>query len=165
MSETIIVPMASNLVTSFAVKIEGREVIRCAHCQLNQFATVSGHCRKCRKPLTLETPKAEPEEVVPDSAIGGLALDQAMRDVLWLFRKLRRLTQSQLAARMKTRGNYISKQENGCVRERYQGGITLKAFLRYCRALDIDPAIAVQIVELRAQTFARGGPHGSTRSW
>lgn len=46
-----------------------RVVVRCQHCHLSQFMTVSGSCRKCRKALAaVEAAKVE-EKKPPQAAV------------------------------------------------------------------------------------------------
>ncbi len=98
--------MATTLAT-----IESREVLRCERCQLVQFRTSGGNCRRCHKPL-------EPEEPVITSAPLQLAQAPAREelDVARAVRSIRHaksLSQRQLAARMDVPRTYISKIENG----------------------------------------------------
>jgi transcriptional regulator with XRE-family HTH domain len=91
--------------------LESREVLRCERCQLVQFRSHTGNCRRCHKAL-------EPEEL-PLPAIhlhtSAPAAPQEL-DVARAVRSLRHarsLSQRQLAARMSVPRTYISKIENG----------------------------------------------------
>ncbi len=102
--------MATTLVTTPAL-LESREVLRCERCQLVQFRTTNGHCRRCHKPLELEEPPlpALPLHLVTQAAPQELDVARAVRTL----RHARALSQRQLAARMSVPRTYISKIENG----------------------------------------------------
>jgi transcriptional regulator with XRE-family HTH domain len=114
--------------------VEQREVLRCDHCSLVQFRTVSSMCRKCHKPLDVEEPEpvALPAlSLVPQAAaseVGGLQVATAVRDL----RHVRNLSQRQLAGRMGVPRTYISKIENG------KAMPTLGSLERLARALQVD---------------------------
>ncbi len=113
--------------------VEQREVLRCDHCHLVQFRTSSSMCRKCRKPLDVEepTPAVPTLTLVPPPAAtedGGLQVAKAVRDL----RRVRNLSQRQLAGRMGVPRTYISKIENG------KAMPTLGSLERLARALQVD---------------------------
>lgn len=113
--------------------VEQREVLRCDHCQLVQFRTASNSCRKCKKPLdAVETKPAAPAlTLVPPPAPAeseGLQVSKAVRDL----RRVRNLSQRQLAIRMNVPRTYISKIENG------KAVPTLGSLERLARALQVD---------------------------
>lgn len=114
--------------------VEQREVLRCDHCSLVQFRTSSAMCRKCRKPLDVEVPEpiAVPAlALVPPgttSKDSGLQVATAVRDL----RRVRNLSQRQLAGRMGVPRTYISKIENG------KAMPTLGSLERLARALQVD---------------------------
>jgi transcriptional regulator with XRE-family HTH domain len=114
--------------------VEQREVLRCDHCSLVQFRTASALCRKCRKPLDVEVPEAVAAPalaLVPPAAPSGdsgLQVATAVRDL----RRVRNLSQRQLAGRMNVPRTYISKIENG------KAMPTLSSLERLARALQVD---------------------------
>lgn len=114
--------------------VEQREVLRCDHCSLVQFRTSSAMCRKCRKPLDVEEPEpiaAPALALVPPAAPrtdNGLQVATAVRDL----RRVRNLSQRQLAGRMNVPRTYISKIENG------KAMPTLSSLERLARALQVD---------------------------
>jgi transcriptional regulator with XRE-family HTH domain len=114
--------------------VEQREVLRCDHCSLVQFRTSSAMCRKCRKPLDVEVPEpvaAPALLLVPPAAPSGdsgLQVATAVRDL----RRVRNLSQRQLAGRMNVPRTYISKIENG------KAMPTLSSLERLARALQVD---------------------------
>jgi transcriptional regulator with XRE-family HTH domain len=126
-------PLHTTMATMMA-PVEQREVLRCDHCSLVQFRTVSSMCRKCHKPLDVEEPEpvALPAlSLVPPAApseIGGLQVATAVRDL----RRVRNLSQRQLAGRMNVPRTYISKIENG------KAMPTLGSLERLARALQVD---------------------------
>jgi len=108
-----------------------REVLRCDHCKLVQFRTANDICRKCKKSLLPELPKVQPIAVVsePDApAAEGIQVAAAVRDL----RRVRNLSQRQLATRMNVPRTYISKIENG------KAMPTLSSLDRLARALQVD---------------------------
>ncbi len=110
-----------------------REVVRCDHCKLVQFRTTMDCCRRCKKSLLPEPPKAQPAialvaEPAPGEKPEGLSVATAVRDL----RHVRNLSQRQLAARMGVPRTYISKIENG------KAMPTLSSLERLARALQVD---------------------------
>jgi transcriptional regulator with XRE-family HTH domain len=110
-----------------------REVVRCIHCTMVQFRTATDICRRCRKSLLPEPPKAKPAialvpEPVPTERTGTLQVSAAVRDL----RHVRNLSQRQLAGRMGVPRTYISKIENG------KAMPTLGSLDRLARALQVD---------------------------
>jgi transcriptional regulator with XRE-family HTH domain len=110
-----------------------REVLKCEHCKLVQFRTSADTCRRCKKSLLPELPKAQPAiSLVPPPAEtdteGTIQVATAVRDL----RRVRNLSQRQLAARMNVPRTYISKIENG------KAMPTLNSLDRLARALQVD---------------------------
>jgi transcriptional regulator with XRE-family HTH domain len=126
-------PLHNNMATMMA-PVEQREVLRCDHCSLVQFRTASSMCRKCRKPLDVEEPEpiaAPALSLVPPAAgsdDSGLQVATAVRDL----RRVRNLSQRQLAGRMNVPRTYISKIENG------KAMPTLSSLERLAKALQVD---------------------------
>ncbi|WP_047497728.1 helix-turn-helix domain-containing protein [Terriglobus sp. TAA 43] len=115
--------------------VEQREVLRCDHCSLVQFRSANSLCRKCRKPLDVEEPEpvaAPALSLVPPAAQSsddsGIQVATAVRDL----RRVRNLSQRQLAGRMNVPRTYISKIENG------KAMPTLSSLERLARALQVD---------------------------
>ena len=102
-----------------------REVVRCCHCHLVQFRTVSNFCRRCaqvlphahndlapgdREPLT---PKAGPVisgKNAPTSS--KLSQDFAIGPRLKELRQARNLTQAQIARKARVPRTYVSRIEH-----------------------------------------------------
>ncbi len=125
----VVLEMAS---TTQEVPVQ-REVLRCESCKLVQFRTASDSCRRCKKSLLPEPPKAQPAialvaDTVPAAKTEGLQVATAVRDL----RHVRNLSQRQLAARMGVPRTYISKIENG------KAMPTLSSLDRLARALQVD---------------------------
>jgi transcriptional regulator with XRE-family HTH domain len=123
-----------------------REVLRCDHCKLVQFRTASDSCRRCKKSLLPEPPKAQPAiklvaEPVHAEHQGGLQVASAVRDL----RHVRNLSQRQLAARMNVPRTYISKIENG------KAMPTLSSLDRLARALQVDISALLRDAPTRHQ--------------
>ncbi len=124
--------------------VEQREVLRCDYCALVQFRTASSLCRKCKKPLDVEEPKpaAPALTLVPPPAAAeesGLQVAKAVRDL----RRVRNLSQRQLATRMNVPRTYISKIENG------KAMPTLGSLERLARALQVDISAMLQNAKSR----------------
>ncbi len=109
-----------------------RQVLRCTHCKLVQFRTVTATCRRCKKSIESERPAQAPAPLalVPQIAepAQGLQVAAAVRDL----RHVRNLSQRQLAARMNVPRTYISKIENG------KAMPTLSSLNRLANALEVD---------------------------
>ncbi|MDE1155084.1 MAG: helix-turn-helix domain-containing protein [Acidobacteriaceae bacterium] len=110
-----------------------REVLKCEHCKLVQYRTTADTCRRCKKSLLPELPKPQATialvpaaETVEDD--GSIQVATAVRDL----RRVRNLSQRQLAARMNVPRTYISKIENG------KAMPTLSSLDRLARALQVD---------------------------
>jgi transcriptional regulator with XRE-family HTH domain len=118
---------------SLVHEVTQREVLRCEGCKLVQFRTASDTCRRCKKSLLPEPPKAQPvialvHEPTAETRDGGPQVAAAVRDL----RHVRNLSQRQLAARMGVPRTYISKIENG------KAMPTLSSLDRLARALQVD---------------------------
>ena len=110
-----------------------RQVLRCGFCKLVQFRSAADSCKRCKKSLLPEPPKAQPAlALVPDAVAeekeNGPKVAAAVRDL----RHVRNLSQRQLAARMGVPRTYISKIENG------KAMPTLSSLDRLARALQVD---------------------------
>ncbi len=112
-----------------------REVVRCNNpvCKLVQFRPTSDICRRCKKSLLPEQPKAQAAislVTTPPVKEGReeIQVAQAVRDL----RHVRNLSQRQLAARMNVPRTYISKIENA------KAMPTLSSLDRLARALQVD---------------------------
>ncbi|MFB3814232.1 MAG: helix-turn-helix domain-containing protein [Terriglobales bacterium] len=92
--------------------VDSREVVRCDHCQIVQFRTVSGLCRRCRTPLDREEPPVieAPPPPTPEPTVTGPAVQVAA--AIRLLRQKNGLSQRQLAMRMRVPRTYVSKIEN-----------------------------------------------------
>ena len=129
---TMMAPISATTVEAHVVN--EREVLKCVHCSLTQYRTVTDMCRRCKKPVFPEQPKPVPAiALVPESSSspqeeGGLQVASAVRDL----RHVRNLSQRQLAARMGVPRTYISKIENG------KAMPTLSSLDRLAKALQVD---------------------------
>ena len=115
------------------VSVETREVVRCEYCRLMQYRTSNSLCRRCHKPLDIEEPPILAPQLVtshgaPDSADAGLQVAAQVREM----RRMRHLSQRQLAGRMQVPRTYISKIENG------KAIPTLGSLQRLATALEVE---------------------------
>ncbi|RRA47390.1 XRE family transcriptional regulator [Acidipila sp. EB88] len=107
-----------------------REVLRCERCQLVQFRTTSGFCRRCHKPLEVEEPAVAAMQPQLHATAPTQELDVAR--AVRALRHTRGLSQRQLAARMDVPRTYISKIENG------KAMPTLSSLQRLATALEAE---------------------------
>jgi transcriptional regulator with XRE-family HTH domain len=102
-----------NLMATTLAPVDQREVVRCDRCNLVQFRTISGLCRKCHASLDTEIPEIavpEPAFQTTDATadVHGLQVASAIR----ALRQRSGLSQRQLAMRMRVPRTYVSKIEN-----------------------------------------------------
>ena len=130
--------------------VEHRDVLRCDHCHLVQFRTSSALCRKCRRSLDVEEPEpvAAPALALvppaPAAENNGMQVANAVRDL----RRVRNLSQRQLATRMGVPRTYISKIENG------KAMPTLSSLERLARALQVDISALLRDAKTRQKDEA-----------
>ena len=121
-------PMATPIMSV----VETREVVRCEFCGIVQYRTSNSLCRKCHKPLDIEEPVAFTPQLVENNAStaaeAGLQVAAQVREI----RRLRHLSQRQLAGRMQVPRTYISKIENG------KAVPTLGSLERLAKALEVE---------------------------
>ena len=99
-----------------AIAIDTKAVIRCKKCQLNQFMTRQGNCRRCRRPLLCEEPPVVVPECQPAQSAGPARPSVDMATAIWLLRSARGMSQRDMAKKMGIARTYISKLEgNRCV--------------------------------------------------
>ena len=126
--------------------VEAREVLRCEHCSLVQFRTSNSLCRRCHKPLEIEEPEPQLPQLVVANASATAAEDEinvarAVRDI----RRVRGLSQRQLAGRMHVPRTYISKIENA------KAMPTLSSLQRLAQALEVDICALLRDARSRVQ--------------
>jgi len=137
--------------------VDSREVLRCDHCQLVQFRTASGLCRKCKTSFD-EEPEPIVSSPIPqplpaaESGSRGLRVAAAIR----ALRTRAGLSQRQLAQRMNVPRTYISKIENE------KACPTLSSLQRLADALNVticdllhhgEMRLEEQIQQLQADEF------------
>ena len=102
-----------------AILVDTKAVIRCKKCQLNQFMTRQGNCRRCRCLLLCEeapviVPECHPARSAQPAGPARPSIDMAT--AIWLLRSARGLSQRDMAKKMGIARTYISKLEgNRCV--------------------------------------------------
>jgi DNA-binding XRE family transcriptional regulator len=112
------------------------DTIRCPHCDLNQFETKDGKCRRCRRFFVEPVPLPVP--LLPDPSHKrqhGTAITWQLPIAFRIVRGASGLSQSDLGKVATVTRQYISKIE------RVEGGVvpTLNQFFRICEALQINP--------------------------
>jgi transcriptional regulator with XRE-family HTH domain len=137
--------------------VDSREVIRCDHCNLVQFRTANGLCRKCKTSFD-----EEPEPVITLPTAQPVAVaesDSKQLSVAGAIRALRLragLSQRQLAQRMNVPRTYVSKIENE------KACPTLSSLQRLAEALNVtvcdllrngEPTLEDQIRQLQTDDF------------
>ena len=105
-----------------AIAVDSKAVIRCQKCQLNQFMTRQGNCRRCHQPLLCEeppviVPEFQPAQSARSAQSSGAARPSIdMATAIWLVRSARGMSQRDMAKKMGIARTYISKLEgNRCV--------------------------------------------------
>jgi DNA-binding XRE family transcriptional regulator len=102
-----------------AILIDTKAVVRCKKCQLNQFMTRQGNCRRCHRPLLYEEPPVIVRECLPAQSVQSAAPARPSIDMataIWLLRSARGLSQRDMAKKMGIARSYISKLEgNRCL--------------------------------------------------
>jgi transcriptional regulator with XRE-family HTH domain len=94
--------------------VDSREVVRCFHCQLVQFAAANNLCRRCK----IDLDAVEPEPVTPAPLlipVPGKGRGHSYLDLAATVRTLRLrngFSQRELAVRMSVPRTYVSKIEN-----------------------------------------------------
>lgn len=125
-----------------------RSTIRCPHCELNQFITKNGECRRCKRAFVEPEKPADDlvaiEVVRPRTATWD---ERVFAPLLRLLRGAQGLSQRQLALRLGVPRTYVSKLENShCLP-------TMDSLHAIAAAL----GITTQGLMLMYDTAARGG--------
>ncbi len=111
--------------------VDSREVVRCDKCQMVQFRTVSGLCRRCHTSLDHEDPPiVEPTPVSQPAAIADTPALQ-VASAIRMLRQRNGMSQRQLAMRMRVPRTYVSKIENE------KATPTLSSLERLAQALEV----------------------------
>jgi transcriptional regulator with XRE-family HTH domain len=113
--------------------VDAREVVRCDRCQLVQFRTNNGLCRKCHACLDPDEPEiliSEPAPSAPPISEHGNGLQVA--SAIRALRQRSGLSQRQLAIRMSVPRTYVSKIEND------KATPTLSSLERLAHALQVS---------------------------
>lgn len=125
---------------------EQRKTVRCEHCSLVQFMTASELCRRCHKPLVREEP--EPIAALPatPARVPFEVIDWRIGVTLTELRKVRNISQRQLAARMGCPRTYVSKIENG------KATPTITSLARFAQALGVTISAFICDPSMRLMT-------------
>lgn len=111
--------------------VDSREVVRCDKCQMVQFRTTSGLCRRCRTSLDHEDPPVvEPAPTPQPVAIADTPAVQ-VASAIRVLRQRNGMSQRQLALRMRVPRTYVSKIENE------KATPTLSSLERLAHALEV----------------------------
>lgn len=118
--------------------MDERDVLRCQHCRLRQFRTVSGNCRKCRQPYV-----SAPAPELADKPVGSIPARNDRLDIgsaVRVLRLARNISQQDLASRMGCPRTYLSKVERGA-------SPTIKSFLAIADALEVEPWVLIYFAD------------------
>ena len=128
----------------------GREVLRCNHCDLVQFATPKKFCRRCRQPYDWE-PSFEAEQADNSRTFEAFPLTDSIRDRIAFnvlkLRQLSGLTQKEIGLRMGVPRTYVSKIEGRKVTP------TLSSLDRLARVLGTSVVGLVSAPEDREEEY------------
>lgn len=131
-----------------AAPLAERPAIRCSHCRLVQYRTMQNRCRRCYYPLVV------PVVVAPPLAQPSLQPDVAAGVRCW--RRMRGLTQKQLAVASHLPRTYISRIENGRI---IPGLVTLERV-----ALALGVALPALLVPSARNGNGNGNGNGQARN-
>jgi len=125
------------------------DVVRCPHCDLRQYFTTNGNCRRCHQSLIkvdIPSPSVIPSAVPapPKSAFrnGNIPIHVSIALVVWYLRSRRcHLGMREFAARMKSPRTFISKIENAKITP------TITTMERLSEALGVEIGRLIRMVE------------------
>ena len=129
-----------------------RPVVRCPQCHLNQFATQSNSCRRCRTPFQLpavpelESIQHHQHHQIDLSHSAPIPAPDLYLALRLLLRAHRNVSQTTLADRIKIPRTFVSKVESGWYRT-----VTLPTIEKFARALGLTMADLAQEVECLAR--------------
>jgi transcriptional regulator with XRE-family HTH domain len=92
--------------------VDSREVVRCDHCHMVQFRTISGLCRRCHTSLDEEVPPPVEAVSTPASTLSNCEPGLQVASAIRVLRQRNGISQRQLALRMGVPRTYVSKIEN-----------------------------------------------------
>jgi transcriptional regulator with XRE-family HTH domain len=128
----------------------GREVLRCNHCDLVQFATPKKFCRRCRQPYDCD-PSYEAEQADNSRTLEAFPRTDSVRDRIAFnvlkLRQMRGLTQKEIGLRMGVPRTYVSKIEGRKVTP------TLSSLDRLARVLGTSVVGLVSAPEDREEEY------------
>jgi DNA-binding XRE family transcriptional regulator len=91
-----------------------RQILRCPQCELIQFETATGICRRCHRLLDGPTADLRNQPLLPsDSCLTAEALAKRIGGEIRSLRKDRRLSQERIANKMAISRSAVSKLESG----------------------------------------------------
>jgi transcriptional regulator with XRE-family HTH domain len=120
-----------------------RSIVRCPHCNLRQFLTNNGNCRKCHKFL-LSTEETRPEPEPPPPPPPPEKINDTWGSMFATIRLERGFSQRQLSIKANCVRTFISKMER-----RYDAP-TLATVERFAHALEVPLSALASADDLRA---------------
>lgn len=122
-----------------------RDIVRCRHCELNQFMTTDKKCRRCKgelldKIILVATVKEEPAPKVV--AQGAMSFGEAVCTSIKVMRDAFGFSQLQLAERMGCNRYWISRIEN------HRATPTLRILEKFAVAFSLTSCDIVTFAEL-----------------
>jgi transcriptional regulator with XRE-family HTH domain len=122
---------------------DDRTIVRCPHCNLRQFLTNDGNCRKCHKFL-LSSEEVQPEPEPPPPPPPPEKINDGWGWMFATIRQQRGFSQRQLSIKAKCVRTFISKMEG-----RYEPP-TLATVERFAHALEVPMSVLASADDGRA---------------
>lgn len=126
-----------------------RPVVRCPHCKLRQYETVSGNCRRCKlrlrepEPPVVEVAPPEPEKIL--KGYGRHPKTPNMAEAIKSIRMNMGLSQRDLAIKMKVPRTYVSKIENA------KAEPTLTSLYKFAAGFGLKPQVFIMAAQKIAE--------------
>jgi ribosome-binding protein aMBF1 (putative translation factor) len=132
---------------TFVREFDGRAVVRCDRCELVQFDTRTGRCRRCQASL-YEALQEPPGSAVPPARSFTVSSTSAVGFIVRLLRQAHGMTQSELAERLGVHRNWVNLVE----RRRCQ--VRLESVSRLSEALETPASVLLDLAVLAGRAPA-----------
>lgn len=124
-----------------------REVVRCRHCNLVQYVTEWGRCRRCRQMLTeVEVkPATQPPATVDSTAVFNykhlVGINKGLAQVMKVMRLATGLSQRDMAAKLGINRVHVSRFERG------ETTPSIRSVERFAKALGVSISFLMLMAE------------------